>query len=81
MPKYILDACALLALFNNEAIDSAIVREASHLKAEGKMSFADTILVATALRTGSTLVTCDHEELKPIEQQGQIPFLWIRPQF
>ncbi|GHU48950.1 hypothetical protein FACS1894200_06900 [Spirochaetia bacterium] len=64
-----------------ETIDSAIVREASRLKAEGKMSFADTILAATALCTGSTLVTCDHAELEPIEQQGQIPFLWIRPQF
>ncbi|GHV25184.1 hypothetical protein AGMMS4952_02320 [Spirochaetia bacterium] len=141
MPKYLLDACALLAVFNNEegaelvenllyraqqreitlsmnavnlievyydrirvdgleksddliqriyntfpitiieTLDSAIVRKAAHLKAEGKMSFADTILVATALCIGSTLVTCDHAELEPIEQQGQIPFLWIRPQF
>ena len=63
-----------------ETNDSAIFREAARFKAEGKMSFADTVLVATALCTGSTLVTCDYTELEPVEQQGQIPFLWIRPQ-
>ena len=141
MKNYLLDACALLALFNNEkgsdvvsglfdsakrgeitlsinaanlievyydririhghkladAIirgiyedspisiieenNSAIVREAAYFKATGKMSFADAILVATARCTGATVVTCDHVELEPIEQQTQIPFLWIRPQF
>jgi predicted nucleic acid-binding protein len=45
------------------------------------MSFADAILVATARYTGATVVTCDHVELEPVEQQGQILFLWIRPQF
>ena len=64
-----------------ETLDIAIVREAAHLKAMGKMSFADTILVATARCTGATIVTCDHVELKPVEQQKHISFLWIRPQF
>ena len=64
-----------------ETIDSAIVREAARLKAMGKMSFADTILVATAACTGATIVTCDHVELEPVERQEHIPFLWIRPQF
>lgn len=59
----------------------AIVREAAYFKSTGKMSFADSILAATAKCTGSTVVTCDHDELKPVEEQGQIPFLWIRPQF
>jgi predicted nucleic acid-binding protein len=59
----------------------AIVREAAYFKATGKMSFADAILAATARCTGVTVVTCDHVELEPVEQQGQIPFLWIRPQF
>jgi predicted nucleic acid-binding protein len=64
-----------------ETINPSIVREAARLKAEGKMSFADTILAATALYYGAAIVTCDHTELKPVEQQGHIPFLWIRPQF
>ena len=141
MQNYLLDACALLAFFNNEEgadvvsglldsakrgkitlsmnianlievyydriravgseeadttirniyedspisiigeLNPAIVREAAYFKAAGKMSFADAILVATARYTGATVVTCDHVELGPIEQQKQIPFLWIRPQF
>jgi uncharacterized protein len=57
----------------------AIVREAAYFKADGKMSFADAILVATARRTGATIVTCDHAELEPVEQRGLVSFLWIRP--
>jgi predicted nucleic acid-binding protein len=64
-----------------EELNPTIVREAAYFKAAGKMSFADAILVATARYTGATVVTCDHVELEPIEQQEQIPFLWIRPQF
>ena len=141
MPDYLLDACAMLALFNDEegaelvsnlldrakygeitlginavnlievyydrirvngadqaetiireiyktfpvsiieTLDTAIVRDAARLKARGKMSFADTILVATARCTGATIVTCDHVELDPVEQQEHIPFLWIRSKF
>ena len=66
-----------IAVIDN--LTPAIVREAAHIKAEGKMSFADAILVATARCTGATIVTCDHTELAPVEQQGDIPFLWIRP--
>jgi len=64
-----------------EALTPDIVRQAAYFKATGKMSFADTILVATARCTGATVVTCDHVELEPVERQGEISFLWIRPQF
>jgi len=62
-----------------ETISPAVVREAAYFKATGKMSFADTILVATASCIGATIVTCDHAELEPIEQREPISFLWIRP--
>ena len=62
-----------------QALTADVVREAAHLKAHGKMSFADTILVATANCVGATIVTCDHVELGPVEMEKQIPFLWIRP--
>jgi predicted nucleic acid-binding protein len=64
-----------------ETLNPAIVREAAYLKAIGKMSFADTILIATASYIDATVVTCDHTELEPVERQGKIPFHWIRPQF
>ena len=97
MQTYILDACAVLGSEQADAViqdiydtfpvsiietlNPTIVREAARFKAMGKMSFADTILVATARYTGATIVTCDHVELEPVERQEHIPFLWIRPQF
>ena len=41
-----------------------IVREAAHLKARGKMSFADTILVATAHCTGARSKVKNSRELQ-----------------
>ena len=64
-----------------EGLNPEIVREAARLKALGNMSFADTILVATAHCTGSVVVSCDHVELGPVEREKQISFLWIRSQF
>jgi predicted nucleic acid-binding protein len=61
-----------------EILSPNIAREAARFKAVGKMSFADTILVATAVCNGATVVICDHAELEPIEKQGIVPFLWIR---
>ena len=62
-----------------QALTPDIVREAARLKARGKMSFADTILVATAHCSGATIVTCDHAELGPVELEKQISILWVRP--
>jgi len=66
-------------VFVIDTLSQDIVRKAAHLKAAGKMSFADTILVATARCTRATVVTCDHAELEPVEREEGIPFLWIRP--
>ena len=64
-----------------ESNTPAIVREAARLKAQGRMSFADTILVATARCINATIVTCDHVELEHVEKKENLPFVWIRPQF
>jgi len=61
-----------------DTLSPAIVREAARFKSAGKMSFADTILIATAVCTDATVVTCDHVELEAIEKHGKVPFLWIR---
>ena len=75
---YILDACALIAFFQD--ISHAVVREAGRYKTSYSMSLGDSIFVATARCTGATIVTCDHIELGPVERQENIPFLWIRQQ-
>lgn len=64
-----------------ETLTPDIIYEAAYFKSSGKMSFVDSILIATAKCNEMIVVTCDHVELKPVEQQGQITFLWIRPQF
>ena len=53
--------------------------EASRFKAQGGMSLADAILLATASCNNAIVVTCDHHELDIIEQTERVPFLWIRP--
>jgi predicted nucleic acid-binding protein len=62
-----------------DGISPDVVEEAARFKAEGGMSFADTFLVAAARCAGLTLVTCDHEELDPVDEQGLVQFNWIRP--
>jgi predicted nucleic acid-binding protein len=116
VPEYILDACALLALFDDEPgadIVEEIIGRAKNNEITLTMNAANlievyydrirvagteqadtviqdiydtfpisiTILVATARYNGATIVTCDHVELEPVEKQGIVPFLWIRPQF
>jgi PIN domain nuclease of toxin-antitoxin system len=54
VPEYILDACALIALFDDEA-------------------GADIV--------DNLLDRAKNNELDPVERQGYIPFLWIRPHF
>ena len=55
-----------------------VIREAGRFKTSYSMSLGDTILVATAKSNAATIVSCDHVELGPVEQQENIPFLWIR---
>jgi len=57
------------------------IREAGRFKTSYSMSLGDSVLVATALCIGATIVTCDHVELRPVELKEKISFLWIRPQF
>ncbi|MCL2879724.1 MAG: type II toxin-antitoxin system VapC family toxin [Treponema sp.] len=62
-----------------ETITPKISREAAYYKSSGKMSFADSILIATAKCINAVVVSCDHAELESVEKQGLIQFLWIRP--
>jgi PIN domain nuclease of toxin-antitoxin system len=60
-------------------ITAPIFQEASRFKAQGGMSLADAILLATASCNNATVVTADHHELDIIEKNEHIPFFWIRP--
>lgn len=53
-------------------------KEAGKLKASHRMSLADAIAVALALRVGGALVTSDHHELDPVAAAGICPITFFR---
>jgi len=59
-------------------ISNPLLFEAGRLKANYKISLADSIALATAFIYESELVTCDHHELDEIENKENIKFFWIR---
>jgi predicted nucleic acid-binding protein len=59
-------------------ITDSVFREAARMKACYKIPLGDSIAVATASCLDSTIVTSDYHDLKPVEQNEKIPFLWIR---
>jgi len=63
----------ILELQNKE-----IVRNAGRLKANYKMSLADSFALATAIYKQATIVTADHHEFDIVEQTEDINFLWVR---
>ena len=69
MQNYILDACALLALFDDEPGADIV---------EDLIDRAKNNEIALIMNAANLIVTCDHVELDPVEKQGIVPFLWIR---
>jgi len=55
-----------------------IIRTAGKLKANYKMSLADSFALATAVCQKAVVVTCDHHEFDIVEQNECINFLWLR---
>ena len=59
-------------------ISDEVFMEAGRLKASYKISLADSIALAQALVTGGKLLTADHHEFDPIENNEPVVFHWIR---
>jgi len=55
-----------------------VFREAGKLKAEYKISLADSIALAEAKVREAQLVTCDHHEFDIIDRNGDVKFHRIR---
>ena len=64
MKRYVFDACALVAFFNDES--GADVVESLLLEA------------SQAVVEQATLVTSDHHEMDLIEKDGKLNFYWVR---
>ena len=54
------------------------LREAGRLKANHRMSLADSVALGIASVYSYTVVTADHHELDSVSQIEPIQFLWIR---
>ena len=61
-----------------ENLSEAVFKEAGRLKAVYRVSLADAIALAEAKTRHTHLVTSDHHEFDPIEQQKDVKFYWIR---
>jgi PIN domain nuclease of toxin-antitoxin system len=61
-----------------DAIDTAVVNEASRLKALYYIPLGDAIGLATAVTINGTFVSSDHTDLDPIEESEPISFFWLR---
>ncbi len=61
-----------------ETIERAIWQLAGQLKARNKLSIADCVALALAIRMQAELVTSDHHELDRIAAQGICPIHFIR---
>ncbi|MDR0515549.1 MAG: hypothetical protein LBH25_00720 [Fibromonadaceae bacterium] len=65
MSKYVLDACALIALLNKESG----YEEINHLLLKAELGEVHICM---------NIVTADHHEFDKVEQNEDINFLWIR---
>ncbi|MCL2146300.1 MAG: PIN domain-containing protein [Synergistaceae bacterium] len=59
-------------------ISASVFVEAGRIKANYRISLADSIAIAEALTSGAILVTSDHHEMDEVEANENIKFLWIR---
>ena len=55
-----------------------IFLEAGRIKANYKISLADSIVLAQTIILGGSILTSDHHEFDAIEDKENIDFIWIR---
>ena len=75
--KMLSDVKALSIKIVTETSDALFV-EAGRLKANYKISLANSFALAQAKITGGILLTSDHHEFDVIETKESVRFLWIR---
>jgi len=61
-----------------EELDDSVFREAGTLKANYRISLADSVALASAKVLDLAVVTAGHHEMDAVEQGEPIKFLWIR---
>jgi predicted nucleic acid-binding protein len=67
-----------LPIIVDDGLDDGLLQKAGELKATNRISLADAVALALAIRFDVLLVTSDHHEFDCIEAAGNVSFLWIR---
>jgi predicted nucleic acid-binding protein len=62
----------------SDTLTDDLMRKAGNMKANYKMSLADSVLLAQALVDKGTVVTTDHHELDAVDKDGSVKILWVR---
>jgi len=75
---YIISELKKRPITINQEITDEIFSEAGRMKAEYKISLADSIVLAEASVSGGELLTTDHHEFDAVEEKEKIKFRWIR---
>jgi predicted nucleic acid-binding protein len=61
-----------------EALDRALMHHAGGFKATYRVSLADSVALGLAQQHNAHLVSSDHHEFDPIDEDGKARFQWIR---
>ena len=72
------DTIKQMPIIIREILTDALLKEAGRLKAEYKISIADSIAIAETIINKGTLVTSDHYEMDPVEKGEKINITWFR---
>lgn len=59
-------------------LSDALLTDAGNFKASNRISYADSFVLALAQQKNAVIVTSDHHEFEPIDENTSISFLWIR---
>jgi predicted nucleic acid-binding protein len=74
----ILDEICNLPINIVDIIDDVIFSETSRFKATYPIPLGDAFGLATAIKTGGTLVTADHSDFEEIEEKETVSLFWFR---
>lgn len=74
----IVSVLGSIGITTREDFDTAFWREAGRLKGSHRMSLADALGLALALRVGGEFITSDHHELDPVAATGLYPITFFR---
>ncbi|MFP5039558.1 PIN domain-containing protein [Parasediminibacterium sp. JCM 36343] len=61
-----------------KTIDDDYIRKAAYFKANYRISFADSFVLALGNIYNAKIITSDHHEFDKIEQAGESKFEWFR---